>query len=83
MRRVRAAKGVPMVVYESTLDSSGFCGSEVTYNPWAFGSRCVIVDADRWANDLFDAVEKVCMGICMKTSVLAESVLEFRSMMPE
>ena len=58
MKRVKA-KGVPMVVYEPTLDDPDFFGSEVTHNLEAFKERCDVIIANRWSDDLADVAEKV------------------------
>ena len=43
------AKGVPMAVYEPTLDAPEFFGSEVTHNLEAFKSSCDVIVANRWS----------------------------------
>lgn len=58
MKRVKA-KGVPVVVYEPTLDSPDFFGSEVTHDLESFKSRCNVIIANRWSDDLNDVAEKV------------------------
>ena len=58
MKRVKA-KGVPMVVYEPTLDADEFYGSEVTHDLDAFKSRCDLIIANRWSDELSDAASKV------------------------
>lgn len=58
MKRVKA-KGVPMVVYEPTLDAPDFYGSEVTHDLEAFKSRCDLIVANRWSDELSDVSEKV------------------------
>ena len=58
MRRVKA-KGVPVVVYEPTLDAPDFFGSEVTHDLGTFKSRCDLIVANRWCDDLADVVGKV------------------------
>ena len=58
MKRVKA-KGIPVVVYEPTLDAPEFFGSEVTHDLDAFKSRCDVIVANRWSDDLSDVVEKV------------------------
>ena len=58
MKRVKA-KGVPMVVYEPTLDAPGFYGSEVTHDLEDFKSRCDIIIANRWSDELSDVADKV------------------------
>ena len=58
MKRVKA-KGVPVVVYEPTLDDATFFGSEVTHDLEAFKSRCDLIVANRWSDELADVAGKV------------------------
>ena len=58
MKRVKA-KGVPVVVYEPTLDDAEFFGSEVTHDLEAFKAKCDVIIANRWNEDLGDVAEKV------------------------
>ena len=58
MKRLKA-KGVPMVVYEPTLDDPDFYGSEVTHDLDDFKSRCDLIVANRWSDELSDVSEKV------------------------
>lgn len=58
MKRVKA-KGVPVVVYEPTLDAPDFFGSEVTRNLESFKSRCDVIVANRWSDELSDVADKV------------------------
>lgn len=58
MKRVKA-KGVPVLVYEPTLDAPDFFGSEVTHDLEAFKSRCDVIIANRWSDDLADVADKV------------------------
>ena len=58
MKRVKA-KGVPVVVYEPTLNALEFFGSEVTHNLETFKSSCDVIIANRWNDDLDDVSEKV------------------------
>ena len=58
MKRVKA-KGVPVLVYEPTLDDSEFFGSEVTRDLEAFKSRCDLIVANRWSDELSDVADKV------------------------
>ena len=53
------AKGVPVVVYEPTLDSPEFFGSEVTHDPEAFKAGCDVIVANRWSDELADVAKKV------------------------
>lgn len=58
MRRVRA-RGVPVVVYEPTLDAPGFYGAEVIRDLAEFKSRCDLIIANRWDDELADVADKV------------------------
>ena len=58
MKRVKA-KGVPVIVYEPTLDTSDFFGSEVTHDLDKFKAECDVIVANRWSDDLADVADKV------------------------
>ena len=58
MKRVKA-KGVPVIVYEPTLNSPEFFGSEVTHDLGAFKAGCDAIVADRWSDELADVADKV------------------------
>ena len=58
MKRVKA-KGVPVVVYEPTLDDAEFFGSEVTHDLESFKAKCDVIIANRWSEDLDDVADKV------------------------
>ena len=58
MKRVKA-KGVPVVVYEPTLDTPEFFGSEVTHDLEAFKAGCDVIVANRWSDELADVADKV------------------------
>lgn len=58
MKRIKA-KGVPVVVYEPTLDAEEFFGSEVTHDLEAFKSECDVIIANRWNDDLLDVYQRV------------------------
>ena len=58
MKRVKA-KGVPVVVYEPTLDAPEFFGSEVTHDLEAFKAGCDVIVANRWSDELADVAENV------------------------
>ena len=58
MKRVKA-KGVPVIVYEPTLDAPDFFGSEVTHDLEDFKRRCDVIVANRWSDDLSDVADKV------------------------
>lgn len=53
------ARGVPVVVYELTLDAPEFFGSEVTYDLETFKAGCNVIVANRWNNELADVADKV------------------------
>lgn len=58
MKRVKA-KGVPVVVYEPTLDAPEFFGSEVTHDLEAFKAGCDVIVTNRWSDELADVADKV------------------------
>lgn len=58
MKRVKA-KGIPVVVYEPTLNAPDFFGSEVTHDLEYFKARCGVIIANRWSDDLSDVADKV------------------------
>lgn len=58
MRRLKS-HGVPVVVYEPTLDAEDFYGSEVTHDIDAFKNACDVILANRWSDELADVEEKV------------------------
>lgn len=58
VKRVKA-KGVPVVVYEPTLDALEFFGSEVTHDLDKFKAKCDVIVANRWSDDLADVADKV------------------------
>ena len=58
MKRIKA-KGVPVVVYEPTLDDAEFFGSEVTHDLDSFKQRANIIVANRWNDELGDVSGKV------------------------
>ncbi len=58
MKRVKA-KGVPVVVYEPTLDAPDFFGSKVTHDLEKFKQECDVIVANRWSDDLTDVADKV------------------------
>lgn len=53
------AKGVPVVVYEPTLDAPEFFGSEVTHDLEAFKAGCDVIVANRWSDELANVSNKV------------------------
>ena len=58
VKRVKA-KGVPVVVYEPTLDAPEFFGFEVTHDLDKFKAKCDVIVANRWSDDLADVADKV------------------------
>lgn len=58
MKRIKA-KGVPVVVYEPTLDTPEFFGSKVTHDLEDFKAQCSLIVANRWSKDLADVEDKV------------------------
>ena len=58
MKRVKA-EGVPVIVYEPTLDAQDFYGSEVTRDLSSFKSGCDVIVANRWSDELSDVAAKV------------------------
>ena len=58
MKRVKP-KGVPVVVYEPTLDAPEFFGSEVTHDLEAFKAGCDVIVTNRWSDNLADVADKV------------------------
>ena len=58
MKRVKA-KGVPVVVYEPTLDAPEFFGSEVTHDLETFKAGCDVIVANRCSDELADVADMV------------------------
>ena len=58
MKRVKA-KGVPVIVYEPTLDAPEFFGSEVTHDLAAFKARADVIVPNRWNDELADVEDRV------------------------
>lgn len=58
MKRIKG-KGIPVIVYEPTLDASEFFGSEVTHDLDSFKQHCDVIIANRWNDDLSDVADKV------------------------
>ena len=58
MKRVKA-KGVPVLVYEPTFRGTEFFGSEVTSDLASFKSRCDLIVANRWSDELADVADRV------------------------
>lgn len=57
MKRVKT-KGVPIVVYEPTLDTPKFFGSEVTHDLETFKAGCNVIVANRLRDVLADVADK-------------------------
>ena len=58
MERVKG-RGVPVVVYGSTLDAPEFFGCEVMHDLEAFKTGCDAIVANRWSDELADVADKV------------------------
>lgn len=58
MKRIKA-KGIPVIVYEPTLDASEFFSSKVTHDLDAFKKACDVIIVNRWNDDLSDVADKV------------------------
>lgn len=58
MRRIKS-RGIPVLVYEPTLNKPDFYGSEVTHDLESFKRRCAVIVANRWNDELGDVEQKV------------------------
>lgn len=58
MKRIKS-HGVPVVVYEPTLDDDEFYGSIVMRDIGEFKASCDVILANRWSDELEDVSEKV------------------------
>lgn len=58
MKRVKA-RNATVIVYEPTLDAADFYGSEVTHDLEGFKTKCDVIIANRWNNELEDVAGKV------------------------
>lgn len=58
MRQFKA-NGLPVLIYEPTLDKPDFQGSEITHNLSEFKKRSSVIVANRWNNELDDVDFKV------------------------
>ena len=59
------AKGVPVVVYEPTLDAPEFFGSEVTHDLEAFKAGCDVIVANLGATSSRTWRTRCTRGICL------------------
>ena len=53
------AKGVPVVVYEPTLDAPEFFGCEVMHDHEVFKADHDVIVANRWSDELTGIEDKV------------------------
>lgn len=53
------AKGIPVLVYEPTMEDEEFFGPEVTHDLDGFKRRADVIVANRWSDELADVGEKV------------------------
>ncbi len=58
MKRIKA-KGVPILIYEPTLEADTFFGSQVVRDLQEFKERCSVIIANRQSPELADVKEKV------------------------
>lgn len=58
MKRIKA-KGIPVIVYEPTLESPDFFGSEITHDLQKLKETSSLIIANRWNDELADVKEKV------------------------
>ena len=58
MKRIKA-KGVPIVVYEPTLDDTEFFGSPVTHDLDMLKNEATVIVTNRWNDELKDAEDRV------------------------
>lgn len=58
MKRIKA-RGVPVIVYEPTMQEDSFYGSRVLHSFGDFERSCSLIVANRWNNELSDVAEKV------------------------
>jgi UDPglucose 6-dehydrogenase len=57
MKRIKA-KGIPVIVFEPTLDDPDFYGSEVTHDLHHFKTTSDLILANRWDPELTDVTNK-------------------------
>ena len=53
------ANGIPVLIYEPTLDAADFFGSEVTHDFDSFAERSTVIVANRWNDALNKVSDKV------------------------
>lgn len=58
MKRIKV-KGVPVVVYEPTLNDLTYFGSKATHDLKSFKESCDVIIANRWSEELADVEGKV------------------------
>lgn len=58
MKRIKA-KGIPVVVYEPTLEEDDFFRSPVIKDLRAFKDMCDVIVSNRWSDELADVKDKV------------------------
>ena len=58
MKRIKA-KGIPVLVYEPTMQEATFFNSEVTKDLESFKKRCDVIIANRYSNELADVKDKL------------------------
>lgn len=58
MKRIKA-KGIPVLVYEPTMQEATFFNSEVTKDLEGFKQRCDVIIANRYSNELSDVKGKL------------------------
>lgn len=58
MKRIKA-KGIPVVVYEPTLDADDFFRSPIVKDLRAFKDTCDVIVTNRWSDELADVKDKV------------------------
>ncbi len=58
MKRIKA-KGIPVLVYEPTMQEATFFNSEVTKDLESFKQRCDVIIANRYSSELADVKDKL------------------------